>query len=149
MRVFIGGVMQGSRAGSGIAPQNYRDQITGVLRAHVPGVEIWDPNRLHPDGVNYDQKKAKQTFVEMAELAAAADCLVVYVPEASMGTAIEMWQAYRAGIPIYTISPLVENWVVFALSRKVFPDLAAFAEFVASGGMSQGISPGNQSVTRL
>jgi len=135
VRVFIAGVMQGSRPGPDIAPQDYRRQIADLLRAHVEGVEIWDPDLIHPDGVNYPRQKARQTLLEMAELAAAADCLVAYLPEASMGTAIEMWQAYRAGVPVYTISPLEENWVVFTLSTKVFPDLAAFAGFVASGGI--------------
>ena len=138
MQVFIAGVMQGSRQGVAIAPQDYRERIAALLKAHVPGVEIWDPNRLHPDGVSYGREKAKQTLVEMAELAARADCLVAYVPEASMGTAIEMWQAYRAGVPVYTISPLTENWVIFSLSTKVFPDLDAFARFVASGGLVGG-----------
>lgn len=135
MNVFIAGVMQGTRRGSGIVSQEYRDQIAEVLRAHVPNVDIWDPNLLHPNGVNYDRAKAKRTFVEMAELAAAADCLVAYVPEASMGTAVEMWQAYRAGVPVYTISPLAENWVILTLSRSVFPTLDSFAAFVAAGGM--------------
>jgi hypothetical protein len=135
MRVFIAGIMQGSRPGSAIAPQEYRDQIADALRARVPGVEILDPNQIHPDGAGYDRELARRTLVEMAELAATADCLVAYVPEASMGTAIEMWQAHRVGVPVYTISPLAENWVVFTLSTEVFPSLAAFVDFVASGGL--------------
>ena len=135
MRVFIAGVMQGNRRGAGMVSQAYRDAITDLLQAHLVDVEIWDPNRIHPDGVEYDQETARQTFVEMSELAAEADCLIAYVPEASMGTAVEMWQAYRAGVPVYTISPLTENWVVFSLSRAVFPDVDAFAEFVSGGGL--------------
>ena len=137
MRVFIAGVMQGTRPGAGIVPQTYREEITQILRQFDPGVEIWDPNRIHPNGVNYDRERAKRTLLEMAELAAAADCLVAYVPEASMGTAIEMWQAYRAGIPVYTISPLTENWVILTLSTEIFPDISAFADFVASGGLAR------------
>ena len=48
------------------------------------------------------------------------------------------WQAYRAGIPVYTISPLVDNWVVLTLSTQVLPDLDAFARFVAAGGLCEG-----------
>jgi len=118
--------------------QDYRSRIAAVLQAHVTGVEIWDPNRLHPDGVNYGREEAKRTLVEMAELAARADCLIAYVPEASMGTAVEMWQAYRAGVPVYTISPLTDNWVVFTLSTEVFSDLESFAGFVAAGGLDRG-----------
>ncbi|HHS98243.1 MAG TPA: hypothetical protein ENK08_10190 [Chloroflexi bacterium] len=137
MRVFIAGVMQGTRRGAAIVPQTYREEIAQILRRFIPGVEIWDPNQIHPDGVNYDRERAKRTLLEMAELAAAADCLVAYVPEASMGTAIEMWQAYRAGVPVYTISPLTENWVIFTLSTEIFPDIPSFAKFVASGGLAK------------
>jgi nucleoside 2-deoxyribosyltransferase len=118
--------------------QDYRGRIAAVLQAHMPEVEIWDPNQLHPDGVNYSREEAKRTLVEMAVLAARADCLIAYVPEASMGTAIEMWQAYRAGVPVYTISPLTENWVIFTLSTEVFSDLETFAGFVAAGGLDRG-----------
>ena len=135
MRIFIAGVMQGSRIELSITAQTYREEIADIIQAHLPEVEILDPNRIHPDSVSYDRERAKRTFVEMSELAAQVDALVAYVPEASMGTAVEMWQAYRAGIPVYTISPLAENWVVFTLSREVFPDMAAFAMFVAENGL--------------
>jgi nucleoside 2-deoxyribosyltransferase len=135
MRVFIAGVMQGSRRDQGIAAQDYREQIAEVLEAHLPDVEIVDPNQIHPDGVSYDRQRAKQTLIEMAELAGAVDCLVAYVPEASMGTAVEMWHAHQVGIPVYTISPMEHNWIIFTLSDQVFPDLASFGEFVASGGV--------------
>ncbi|MGD1993895.1 MAG: hypothetical protein PVI59_11940 [Anaerolineae bacterium] len=136
MRVFIAGVMQGSRQDQEIAAQDYRERITEVLRAHLSDVEIVDPNQLHPNGVSYDRRRAKRTLIEMAELAGAVDCLVAYVPEASMGTALEMWHAHQAGIPVYTISPMDHNWIVFSLSDQVFPSMASFAEFVASGGMA-------------
>lgn len=137
MRVFIAGVMQGTQRGAGMLSQDYRERIAEVLRAHLPAVEVWDPNQIHPDGMHYDRERARRTFVEMSELAARADCLIAYVSEASMGTAVEMWQAYRAGIPVYTISPLTENWVVFTLSTGLFPDLDAFADFVAAGGLDR------------
>ena len=135
MQVFIAGIMQGSRQDPNIVSQNYRDQIAALVKEHIPQAEIVDPNQIHPDGVDYDRELAKKTLIEMAELAAECDYLIAYVPEASMGTALEMWHAYSAGVPIYTISPMAENWVVFSLSEQVFPDMAAFDEFVAAGGL--------------
>ena len=38
---------------------------------------------------------------------------------ASMGTALEMFSAYRAGVPVYAVRPMGANWVVRALSRRV------------------------------
>jgi hypothetical protein len=73
----------------------------------------------------------------MATLAGQVDVLVAYLPSASMGTAIEMWHAYRGHVPVYTISPLADNWVVQSLSDHVFPDVAAFVTFVVDGGLSR------------
>jgi hypothetical protein len=67
----------------------------------------------------------------MPEHAAASDPLIAYVPTASMGTALEMYVAHQRGVPVVTISPLAENWVVRALSRWVFPDVGSFLEGLA------------------
>jgi hypothetical protein len=136
MRIFIAGIMQGSRTDEGIVAQNYRQEITQILRDHVPGVEVVDPIALHPDSVGYSPERAKQTLVELAEEAGRVNALVAYVPAASMGTAIEMWRAYQGNVPVYTISPLTSNWVVRSLSTQVFPDIAVFREFVVDGGLS-------------
>lgn len=133
MRVFIAGIMQGSRLDRYIDAQDYRQIITEALRAHHPQVEILDPNELHPDGVDYDDQKAKATLLEMAGLAARADLVVAYAPQASMGTAIEMWQGFQAGVPVVTISPMSSNWVIKHLSSVVLPDLDAFRLWVANG----------------
>jgi len=136
MRIFIAGIMQGSRDDSGIDAQDYRREIAQMVRRHVPGVEVLDPFELHPSSVSYEPEQAKQTLLEMAALAGQADVLIAYVPMASMGTAIEMWHAYAHGRHVYTISPMSDNWVVRSLSRRVFPDMATFGAFVAGGGLS-------------
>jgi hypothetical protein len=135
MRVFIAGIMQGSHTDRTLNAQNYRNDIAQILQRYVPRVEIIDPLTLHPDSVNYGPEQAKQTLMELATLAGQVDALVAYVPAASMGTAIEMWHAYQGSVPVYTISPLADNWVVQSLSEHVFPDLAAFAMFVAAEGL--------------
>ncbi|MCL7451972.1 MAG: hypothetical protein M8467_02865 [Anaerolineae bacterium] len=137
MKVFIAGIMQGSRLDRDIDDQGYRAQITTAILQRYPGSEIVDPNELHPEGVGYDDEQARSTLLEMAALAAECDLLVAYAPQASMGTAIEMWQAFQAGAPIVTISPMSENWVVKHLSDAMVPDLAAFRAWVAGGGLQQ------------
>jgi hypothetical protein len=137
VRVFIAGIMQGSRRDHYIGTQDYRSIIAQVLQEHQPGLEIVDPNELHPNGVDYDDKKAKATLLAMAELAGQADLVVAYAPQASMGTALEMWQAYQGGVPLITISPMAANWVVKHLSTIVLPDLDAFRVWVANGGFDK------------
>ncbi|HIP97717.1 MAG TPA: hypothetical protein EYH32_10935 [Anaerolineae bacterium] len=151
MQIFIAGIMQGSREGKGISEQSYRRTITEAILARYPAIEIVDPFTLHPSSVGYDPEEGRRTFFDMAARAARADLLVAYVPEASMGTAIEMWQAYQAAVPVLTISPLAENWVVKFLSARIFPTMAAFTAFVADGGLDEFMDENrlsNQALTR-
>jgi hypothetical protein len=136
MKIFIAGIMQGSRLDDDVDDQGYRQQVSSVLRRYVPGVEIVDPWELFPDSPGYTAERGQQVFISMCEAAAQVDAMVAYVPTASMGTAVEMWQAYRAGAPVYCISPLTANWVVRFLSKQVFPSIEAFETFVAEGGLN-------------
>lgn len=137
MRVFIAGIMQGSRLGRDIADQSYRLAIAGAIRRRHSRAEIVDPNELHPEGVSYGDDLARRTLLELIDEAARADLVIAYLPGASMGTAIEMWQAFQRGVPVVTISPLAENWIVRYLSAVVLPDLAAFEDWIAGGGLER------------
>ena len=132
-RVFIAGIMQGSRRANNIDAQDYRREIGSWLTAHIPGVEIVDPYQLHPESVSYSDDDARRTLIELAHTAGTVDAVVAFVPEASMGTALEMWEAYHQQRPVITISPLTHNWVVKSLSTRVLADLAEFRVFVESG----------------
>jgi len=70
-------------------------------------------------------------------MAARADVLVAYLPEASMGTALEMVRASDAGVPVVSISPLAENWFIRFLSQRIFSSLAAFEGWVGQGGLAE------------
>jgi len=137
MRIFIAGIIQGSRTDGDIETQDYRREIAQIVRRHIPGVEVLDPVELHPNSVGYGPERAKQTLLELAYLAGQADAVIAFVPSASMGTAIEMWNAHQHGKPVYTISPLAGNWVVEFLSERVFASLKTFANFVAGGGLAR------------
>jgi hypothetical protein len=65
------------------------------------------------------------------------DVLLAFLPEASMGTAIEMWEAYQHGAAVLSISPLRHNWAVKFLSHAVYADLPAFEAAVLSGEVAK------------
>ena len=130
MRVFIGGVMQGSVIGKGIVDQDYRRQIADAMIRRWPALEIIDPFQLHPNSVEYETDQARETLLAMAALAGRSDLVVVYLPVASMGTALEMVEAYHAGVPVVAVSPMAENWVVRALANRVYPDMPEFVRAV-------------------
>jgi hypothetical protein len=139
MRVFISGVMQGSRQDHDVHAQDYRQLIAQALRARYPEVEILDPWALHPGAVGYTPEQAKQTLLEEIELAGICDVLIAYLPQASMGSALEIWAAYRAGAPIFIISQMTRNWVIQSLSTHVYSTLEDFLTFVEEGGLSKAL----------
>ena len=137
MRIFLSGIIQGSRQGKDIHTQSYRDVVKAVLRQHAPEADLVCPMDLHPNSVDYDEVQARTTFEDMVRLATEADIVVAYLPEASMGTAVEIWQAHERGVPVLTISPLAENWVVKLASRHVFVSVEAFEAWLAGGGLQR------------
>jgi len=137
MRVFISGVMQGSREDHDVHAQDYRQLLTDALRARYPGVEILDPWAMHPGAVNYTPEQAKETLLWEIELARTCDLLIAYAPQASMGTSLEMWAAYQVGAPIFTISKMTRNWVIQSLSTRTVPTLEDFLAHVEAGGLDQ------------
>jgi hypothetical protein len=144
VRVFVGGVIQGSRQGRDINDQDYRHAIRRMLKARHPAVEIVDPVALFPNSPEYADDRARQVLFDMAEEAARADVVVAYLSEASMGTALEMVRAYDAGTPVVSISPMTHNWFIRFLSRRVFSTLEAFADWVAEGGLETLVSSRGQ-----
>jgi len=140
MRVFIAGIMQGSRQDRFIEDQAYRQAIAAAILSYDPAAEIVDPNELHPYAVDYEDEQARATLLELIGAASQADLVVAYAPRASMGTALEMWEAFRAKVPVVTISPMDANWVIRFLSAAVLPDLASFHQWVAAGGLEHLLS---------
>ena len=134
---FVAGIIQGSRADEAIHPQDYRTSLVGLLREAFPDAEVYCPIENYPNSLGFSDEVARSTFFGLMERAGRADVLVAYVPEASMGTAIEMWQAHRQGRLVVAISPLRSNWVVRFVSHAVLPDVAAFERFVRSGELAR------------
>jgi hypothetical protein len=137
MRFFLAGIMQGSHLGPVIHNQDYRERINRLLATHFPQAEIYDPLADHGNSLAYDDRQGRDVFFRHNQLSGEVDVLLAFVPEASMGTAIEMWQAYRNGRAVITISPLVLNWTVRFLSHEVYSTVEDFASAVTSGSFDR------------
>ena len=133
---FIAGIIQGSVRGDTIHPQEYREHIRRILARHVPDADVYCPIEHHPDSLKYDDARAREVFFDHLERARTADVLVAFLPEASMGTAVEMWEAHRNNRIVLTVTDMTLNWSVKFLSTRVFPDLSAFERFVTDGGLA-------------
>jgi hypothetical protein len=142
MKVFISGIIQGSNKGKGIQGQGYRQTIINAVSDRHPEAEILDPVTLFPDSVEYDTQRAKQVLFELADLAASTDLLIAFLPEASMGTALEMMRAYDNGKAIVTISNMEKNWFINAVSDKILPSLDAFCDWVQHTNLAELVGTG-------
>ncbi len=136
--VFLAGIIQGSRADRSLHPQDYRRFLRELLTSALgPDCLVFDPVEEYPASGDYDDARASATLRALIERAAASEVVLAYLPEASMGTAIEMWEARRAGRLVLAVSPLEANWVVRSLADRVFRDLPHFEAFVRSGELER------------
>jgi hypothetical protein len=136
MRIFLAGIMQGSHLAATLHNQAYRGHIKGLLKLHFPGAEIYDPLSDHTDSLNYDDARGRTVFFHHNHLCREVDVVLAFVPEASMGTAIEMWEAYRHGKAVIAVSPLKHNWAVKFLSHEVYADLDELEEALGDGRLA-------------
>jgi len=135
MRVFLAGIIQGSLQQTNIHNQDWREELRRIILQHHPQAEIYCHYQQHPRSITYDLPDILSTLEDGNRRAAQADVLLCYLPEASMGTAVEMYVAYKAGAVVLTITPMSSNWIVRAYSDRVFPDLQAFEQFLAGNGL--------------
>lgn len=132
MNVFLAGIIQGSKVAAEIHQQDWRVPIRTLLDRHLPDADVYCHYSEHPQSIGYDLPKIVETFQDGVDRAAGCDLLIAWLPSASMGTAIEMYEAHRAGAYVVTITPMAANWVVRAFSHEIFPDLAALEAWLAS-----------------
>ncbi len=137
LRFFLAGIMQGSHRAAALHNQDYRAHLRHLLAAHFPGAEIYDPLADHSDSLSYDEEQGRRVFFHHNRLCREVDVVLAFVPEASMGTAIEMWEAYQHGKAVIAVSPMSHNWAVKFLSHELYADLDALETALASGQLAE------------
>lgn len=139
MRFFLAGIMQGSHLAATIHPQGYRGHLRELIERHVPGAEVYDPLADHEDSLAYGDDQGRRVFFHHCEMCREVDVVLAFVPEASMGTAIEMWEARRAGRLVVVVSPMVHNWVVRFVGHVVYRDVEELEAALESGDFARKI----------
>jgi hypothetical protein len=133
MKFFLAGIMQGSHVGAVLHNQDYRGRIKQLLATHLPGAEIYDPLADHATSLEYDDARARETFWYHNRMCRTVDVVLAFLPEASIGTAIEMFEAFEHGRIVVVVSPMQHNWAVKFLSHLLYGDLEEFERAVISG----------------
>ena len=131
--------MQGSHTRMVLHDQDYRRHLKELIEENFPEADVYDPLANHSGSVNYDDETGRETFLGHNQMCSEVDVLLAFVPEASMGTAIEMWEAYRHGAAVIAISPMTLNWAVKFLSHEIYADVARFEQDVKNGRLARRI----------
>jgi len=139
MKFFLAGIMQGSHLGLILHNQDYRTRLKQRLAECFPGANIYDPLADHQHSVDYDDDKGRSVFFHHNAMCRDVDVVIAFVPEASMGTAIEMWEAYQNDRIVLAISPLKHNWAVKFLSHAIYADIEEFEHALTTGHVASTI----------
>jgi hypothetical protein len=139
MRIFLAGIMQGSHTEAVLHEQDYRERIKALIARHLPEAKVYDPLADHAKSLEYGERKGRDVFFHHNLMCREVDVLLAFVPSASMGTAIEMWEAYQHGAAVVTISPLKLNWAVKFLSHILYADLEEFSTALEDGSLRRAI----------
>lgn len=140
MRIFLAGIMQGSHLGAVMHHQGYRGRLRELLGQHFPEASVYDPLADHEQSLDYEADRGREVFLHHNRMCGEIDVLIAFVPEASMGTAIEMWEAWRNGRIVVAISPLSHNWTVRFCSHVLYGDVEAFEAELQSGELQRKIA---------
>ena len=98
---------------------------------HVPGADVYDPLADHADSLKYD-RRAREVFWHHNRLCRKVDVVLAFLPEASIGTAIEMFEAYEHDRIVVAISPMIHNWAVKFLSHLLYTTLSSSSKMFAA-----------------
>lgn len=137
MRIFLAGIMQGSHVEASLHNQAYRGRLRKLLHLHLPGAEVYDPLADHSDSLEYRDELAREVFLRHNRMCGEVDLVLAFAPEATMGTAIEMWEARRHGKLVVAISPLTHNWVIKFCSDLLFETVESFEQSLLSGDLAR------------
>jgi hypothetical protein len=137
VRIFLAGIMQGSHFGAVMHHQGYRGRLKELLAASWPEALVYDPLADHEQSLDYAEDRGREVFLHHNRMCGETDLLIAFVPEATMGTAIEMWEAFRHGKQVVTISPLHHNWAVRYCSNLLYPDVESFEADLVSGRLRE------------
>lgn len=149
-RVFVAGTMQGASNGLAIEDQSYRQVIPAIVSSVFPDAECFDPSLpvvqqlaehetaaavrsvieagpvvLRTGDFAAEGQRLRRTFLDMTEEAARCDLCIAYLPGStpSMGTAMEMYAARQAGVPVVAVTRMTGNLAIVAVSTVIAPDL--------------------------
>ncbi|CAE8726062.1 unnamed protein product, partial [Polarella glacialis] len=101
-RYFISGVMIGSKHKLVEVEKDLHNQVKAF--AESKGISL--------DDLNLKDSLVAAALDEIVAIIPSCHVIISNLPEASMGSAVELWEAKRSGLLIFTVSPMTSNWTI-------------------------------------
>lgn len=154
-RVFVAGTIQGASNGLAVADQGYRQVIPTIVSSVFPEAECFDPSLpvlqqlatpetagavrafieagavvVRTDDLEGEAQQLRRTFLDMTAEVTNCNLCIAYLPGStpSMGTAMELYAARSAGVPIITVTRMTGNLAIVAVSTIIAPDLESLRD---------------------
>jgi len=148
MKIYLAGVIQGSHRGASNENQCYRNSIKDIILRYHPYAKIICPWELFPNSAMAGTQRMHEIIDGCVDHAKKADIVVAYLPVASMGTAVELWESYHIGIPNIIISPMQNNLLIQKVANVLVRDMEQFEKRVLKGVLDRLLAPSRIQVRR-
>lgn len=157
-RVFVAGTIQGANRGVAVEDQGYRQAIPAMVRGVYPDAEFFDPSAavrtsladpdlvamvtriagdapsiIRTDDLPPQINDLREMFHQMTREVQNCDLCIAYLPDRipSMGTAMEMYAARLAEVPVVAVTAMVENLAIVAVADWIVQDLDSLREWLS------------------
>jgi nucleoside 2-deoxyribosyltransferase len=154
-RVFVAGTIQGTNAGFVIEDQSYRGAIREAVAEVFPNAHCFDPSAevtlqlrdpsvmtavsvavnsvaevLDCDELGPEITRLRRIFREMTHEVTQCDLCIAYLPGRmpSMGTAMEMYAAHTAHVPVFAITHMTDNLAIMSVATVIVPEINLLAD---------------------
>lgn len=134
MQVYIAGTVTGSNDRD-VINQDYRKQIKAIVSRKFPAADIVDPMDYFHDGLSFNIEQSVKCFAFCLASASNADMIIAYLPEASIGTGMEIYEAFLKHRNIVIITPMTTNWALLFASDVLCESIEEFQRIFNNGDL--------------
>ncbi len=139
IKIFVSGIVHGSRENE-VYPQCYRKRIVDVIEKSWQNAIISCPSIVHSKSSTETLTETVKAFEQQLSLLKKSDIVVAYIPEASMGAAIEIYNASLRGKYVVTITPLQTSRIIKIFSHDIYDSVDSFEQACEIGKFKKDFS---------
>ena len=137
--IYVTGILQNSRS-KDLYPQDYRKNIVDAIKETWESAIVQCPIIVGSADNKESLKETVKEFEQQLALLKKANIVVAYIPEPSMGSAIEIYNASLRGKYVVTISPIKTNRVVRMFSHDIYDSIESFLDACKIGKFKKDFS---------